>query len=104
MVCFVDADQLWNFALDGEQKWNNIDQLGKFCGDMSRDLQQTFKVWLVDYLKEFGVQMITLSFLLFLLCFILEMVGDHVQTTRPHPLWGVRTIAFLIGMNSVNGH
>ncbi len=104
MVCFVDADQLWNFALDGEQKWKNIDQFGKFCGDMSRDLQQTFKVCLVDYLKEFGVQMITLSFLLFFAMFYFRMVGDDVQTTRPHPLWGVRNIAFLIGMNSVNGH
>ncbi len=35
--------------------------------------------------------------------FYFRMVGDDVQTTRPHPLWGVRTIAFLIGMNSVNG-
>jgi hypothetical protein len=33
------------------------------------------KVWLVDYLTEFGVQMIKLSFLLFLLCFILEWWG-----------------------------
>ncbi len=36
--------------------------------------------------------------------FHFRMVGDNVQTMRPHPLWGVRTISFLIGMNSVNGH
>ncbi len=92
MVCFVDADQLWNFAFDGEQKWNNIDQLGKFCGDMSRDLQQTFKVWLVDYLKEFGVQMITLSFLLFLLCFILEWWGIMFKQ-RDHTHFGVSELS-----------
>jgi hypothetical protein len=72
VACFVDADQLSNFALHGEQKWKNTDQLGKFCCDMSRDLQQTCIMWLVDYLTEFGVQMIKLSFLLFLLCCILE--------------------------------
>jgi hypothetical protein len=74
-VCFVDAYQLWNFALDTEQKWKTIDEFAKFCWDMSRDLQETFKVWLVDYLTEFGVQMIKLSSLLFLLCFTLECWG-----------------------------
>jgi hypothetical protein len=82
VVCFVDADQLSNFALDGEQKWKNIDQLGKFCGDMSRDLQQTFKMCFVDYLKEFGVQMITLIFLLLLLCFILELVCKPILLAK----------------------
>jgi len=52
VVCFVDAYLLWNFSLDGEQKWKNVDQLGRFCSDMSRDLQQTFKVWLVDYFNR----------------------------------------------------
>ncbi len=36
--------------------------------------------------------------------FYFRMVGDDVQTMRPQPLWGVRTISFLIGINSVNGH
>jgi hypothetical protein len=89
---------------------------------MSRDLQQTFKVWLVDYLKEFAVQMIKLSFLVgglfkrvwgandqaefssIFAMFYFRMVGDDVQTMRPQPLWGVRTSSFLIGMNSVNSH
>jgi hypothetical protein len=75
VVCFVDAYLLWNFALDGEQKWKNVDELSRFCWDMSRELQQRFKVWLVDYLTEFGVQMIKLSFLLLLLCFSLEWWG-----------------------------
>jgi hypothetical protein len=36
--------------------------------------------------------------------FYFRMVGDDVQTMRPQPLWAVRTISFLIGMNPVNGH
>ncbi len=76
VVCFVHAYQLWNFALDGEQKWKNVDLLDKFCWDMSRDLQQTFKVWLVDYLTEFGVQMIKFSSILAM--FYFRMVGDDV--------------------------
>jgi hypothetical protein len=36
--------------------------------------------------------------------FYFRMVGDNVQTMSPHPLWGVRTISFLIGINFVNSH
>jgi hypothetical protein len=36
--------------------------------------------------------------------FYFRMVGDNIQTMRPQPLRGVRTISFLIGMNSVNDH
>ncbi len=76
VVCFVDAYLLWNFSLDGEQKWKNVDQSGRFCSDMSRDLQQTFKVWLVDYVTKFGVQMIKFSSILAM--FYFTMVGDDV--------------------------
>jgi hypothetical protein len=31
VVCFIDAYLLWNFALDGEQKWKNVDELSRFC-------------------------------------------------------------------------
>jgi hypothetical protein len=43
---------------------------------MSRDLQQTFKVWLVDYVTKFGVQMIKFSSILAM--FYFTMVGDDV--------------------------
>jgi hypothetical protein len=43
---------------------------------MSRELQQRFKVWLVDYLTEFGVQMIKFSSILAM--FYFKMVGDDV--------------------------